>query len=345
LAPVLKLAVVLLLVLGQSSVFFLAGGYVVASLIGVGLYLVMLYRLLRTNEVFQHFSWRTLNVPWGEVLSFTVPLLASDLVYVVMNSMDAIVLERFHSVNEVAFLRAQQPIAAMNQMVMASFTVLFTPLAARMLVKNNREGINHLYWQTAVWIAVFTFPIFVLTFSVAGPLTSLLLGERYAQSATILALLSVGYYFNAALGFNGLTLKIYGNLRYVILISLVTVLINLVAILLLIPSYGALGAAIGTTITLILHNILKQVGLRFGTGINLFDWRYFRVYVVITITAVGLLLLQWITGASVYVSVPLAGLASLLVFRLNRDLLAVDQTFPELLRLPLVKFLLGVPKS
>jgi O-antigen/teichoic acid export membrane protein len=344
LAPLLKLGVVLLLVYGQSTVFFLAGGYLLASLIGVAIYGVLLIRLIRTDETFKHFSWHSLEMPWAAVLSFTVPLLISDLVYVVMNSMDAILLERYHGLESVAFLRAQQPIAAMNQMVMFSFTTLFTPLASRMFAKGDRAGINQLYWQTAIWIAVFTFPIFILTFSVAAPMTTLLLGARYEQSSLILALLSLGYYFNAALGFNGLTLKIYGHMRYVIVISVLTCLINLVLILLLIPRYGAVGAALGTSLTLIAHNILKQSGLRLGTGINLFDWHYFRVYVVIAAAAVGMLLIQVATGASIYVSVPLAVVASWLVFRLNRHLLAVDQTFPELLRLPLMNVILGIKK-
>ncbi|MFN8476214.1 MAG: hypothetical protein U0074_00090 [Kouleothrix sp.] len=68
--------------------------------------------------------------------------------------------------------------------------------------------------QTAVWTSVLSFPIFALTFSMANPLTVILYGQKYASSAVLLALLSFGYYFNAALGFNGLTLKVYGRLRH-----------------------------------------------------------------------------------------------------------------------------------
>jgi hypothetical protein len=102
-----------------------------------------------------------------------------------------------------------------------------------------------------------------------------------------------------------------------------------------------LGAAVGTTGTLIIHNILKQAGLRLGTGISLFDQRYFRVYVIIGSSALGLLLFQLLTSAPVYISLVLAGLVSLMVIRLNRHLLNVNQTFPELLRLPLMRRLLG----
>jgi O-antigen/teichoic acid export membrane protein len=341
LGPGLKLAVVLLLILGHSGVRFLASGYLAAGALGVVIFSVILFRTLRDQNLFQHFNLRTIAVPWREVLSFTVPLLTSDLVYMVMNSVDAVLLEHFQGTVDVAAFRAVQPAARMNQIVLASFGMLFMPVAARMFARNDREGINNLYWQNAIWIAIMSFPIFAVTFSLAKPTTVLLYGARYQESAIILALLSFGYYFNAALGQNGLTLKVYGKLRYIVTLNISTAVANLAINLLLIPKYGALGAAIGTTFTLVLHNILKQSGLRLGTGIGLFDRRYFRVYVIITLSVLGLLLIQLLTSAPVYISVVLAGLASLLVIRLNRHLLNVQQTFPELLRLPLIRRILG----
>ncbi len=115
---------------------------------------------------------------------------------------------------------------------------------------------------------------------------------------------------------------------------------NLGVNLLLIPRYGALGAAIGTTATLILHNILKQAGLRFGTGINLFERQYLRVYVIIAVCATALLVVQWWIDAPIYFNILLAALASLLVVRLNRRALNIEGTFPELLRVPIVGWIL-----
>jgi hypothetical protein len=73
----------------------------------------------------------------------------------------------------------------------------------------------------------------------------------------------------------------------------------------------------------------------------LFEWRYLRVYLIIVVTAIILWLIQWLTAAPFYISIALAGIGSLVVLRLNRDILNVKQTFPELLRLPLVAKVLG----
>ncbi|MGB3713949.1 MAG: flippase [Candidatus Promineifilaceae bacterium] len=345
LGPGLKLGVVLVLVLGRSNVRFLAFGYLAAAVIAVTIFSVVLYRVLREQKLFQNFSFRTLEIPWKVILAFTVPLLTSDLVYLAMGSMDVVLLEHFRGTVDVAALRAVQPAARLNQIVLASFGLLFTPVAARMFARGEREGINKLYWQNAIWIAVISFPIFALTFSLAQPMTTLLFGERYRESAMILALLSFGYYFNAALGQNGLTLKVFGKVRYVMGINIFVATLNVVLNLILIPRYGAMGAAVGTFTTLIIFNLLKQGGLRFGTGINILEGRHLKVYLIIAFGALGLLLVQLTTSAPVYVSIAFAAIVSFAVLRLNRDSLNVEKTFPEILRFPLVRWFFGKKES
>jgi O-antigen/teichoic acid export membrane protein len=229
----------------------------------------------------------------------------------------------------------------MNQLTMTSFQMLFTPLAARMFARKDYAGINDLYWQTAVWMAVISFPIFAVTFSLAQPLTVLLFTESYAASAPMLALLSLGYYFNTALGFNGLTIRVFGKMRYILIINTLAALVNLGMNLLLIPRYGAMGAAIGTSGTMIAHNIFKQIGLRLATGIGFFERHYFKVYLIIATSALGLLLVQITASPPIYLSSALAMLASLIVVGINRKSLNVGHMFPELLRFQVARRLFG----
>ena len=198
-----------------------------------------------------------------------------------------------------------------------------------------------LYWRTAIWMAIVSFPLFALTFTMAQALTLLLYGERYADSAVYMALLSFGYYFNTALGFNGLTLRIFGGIRYTVAINLLAVVANVVLNLLLIPPYGALGAAVGTTLTLVIHNLLKQAGLRLGTGINIFEWQHLRVYLIIIGATALLLVINTVLAPPAILQLVLAGVVSLAVLLLNRNSLQMGATFPELRRLPFSRFFLG----
>ncbi len=351
LAPGLRLIVVVVLIVGQSggslpitnpgAVLFLAVGYVAAGALGVALYVVILWQVLGRRGTLDRLRKAKLRIPAREILVFTIPLVTTDLVYIFMNSTDAILLQHFKGLDAVAAWRVIQPAAGLNQLVIQSFALLFTPVAARMYARRDTHGVRDLYWRTAIWMAVISFPLFALTFSMAGSLTSVLYGSRYEASALYLALLSFGYYFNTALGFNGLTLRIFGVVKFVIVVNLLAVVANVALNLVLIPQYGALGAAVGTTLTLVIHNLLKQAGLRAGTGISIFDRSHIRVYLIIAVVALGLAAVNAAFKPPFLVQGALAALASIAVFRLNRGSLRLSETFPELGRLPFAHWLFG----
>ena len=338
LEPGLRLIVVLLLIGTGAGVRGLALGYVAAGAVGVIVYTGILVRLLRETALLSRVAIRSIRFPIREVLGFTIPVLTSDLVYLVMNTSDAILLGRFGTVSDVAALRVIQPAARLNQVVFTSFALLFTPVAARLFARGHREGLDHLYWTTAVWIAVLTFPLLILTAPLARPVTTFLYEPRYAGSGIYLTLLGFAYYANAALGFNGLTLKVVGRLRYIVVINILAAVGNLAINLILIPIYGPLGAAIGTTFTLLVFNTMKQLGLR-STGVRLLPVELRRLYLAILAVPAALLVLQQTLDPPLIVGLVLGGLGSLAVLRMARPALRADETFPWLTRLPVIRSL------
>ncbi|MFQ5636901.1 MAG: flippase [bacterium] len=344
-APGLKLSVVVLLILLKSSVIFLAYGYLLVNALGVIFFIWVLIRILLKRGVWRRLSLKTMSVPAKEIFSFAIPLLTSDLVTIVMHSADTMFLGYFHDTTQVAAFRAILPAAHLNKIPMMSFAILYTPLTARLFAKHDFKGINDLYWRTAIWMSVLSFPVFALTFSLAKPLTVLLYGARYESSWLYMQLFAFGYYFNVALGFNGLTLKVLGKIRYVVLLNIGAALCNLILALLLIPKYGALGAAIATTSAMIIHNIFKQVGLRFAADLRIFEWKYFSFYLFIIAGAAGLFLMQLFIQ-NIYVLLLFAAILSVVLFMVSRDKLKVEETFPELLKIPGIRsiFKIGGPK-
>jgi O-antigen/teichoic acid export membrane protein len=344
LAPGLKLAAVGLLIALQAPVTFLAWAYVVTSLFGVLLYGVMLVQFLRAQGWLEHLHPRSLRFPAREVFTFTIPLLTADLVYTAMLTASTFFLGYFHGETAVAQYRAVVPAARLNMLVMNVFQLLYTPQAARLFARNDMRGIDNLYWRTAVWIAVLSFPIFALTFSMARPLTTTLFGERYAAAWPLLQILSFGFYFNAATGFNGITLKVLGKLRYAVAINLGSMALCAILCVVWVPRFGALGAAIATTTALFAHNLLKQAGLRLVGGLRVFDPQCLSFYALIAGAAAGLVVLQMVALRSIWTAVPVAASVSLVVLWAARHRLRIDATFPELARVPFVGRTLGVPR-
>lgn len=340
LAPVLRLAVAAAMVAGKGDVFLLAIGYVGSSLFGVILYAFLLVRVLRREGLLEPPSLGAVRMPWREVLGFTLPLLTTDLTYAAMTTFGVILLGHQWGTSGVASLTAVLPPARMNELVMNTFGILYVPLASRMFAERDRLGVNDLYWRTAIWIAIFTFPVFALTFSLSGPLTVLLFGDRYASSAPILALLALGYYFNAATGLNGLTLKVFGKVRALVLINVCTIAFSLLLSALLIPRLGAFGAAVAITTSLFVHNTLKQLGLKLGTGVRLFAPQYLRVYASIAVCALGLYGVSRFLSPPTPIMVALGLFGSWLLLRVNAAVLDLEDTFPEAMRWPGMKYLL-----
>lgn len=344
LTPGLKLAVVLTVWAVHGDAFLMALGYLLAAVLGIIVYAGVLFHVMQKQGLFQHFHWRTIRLPFREIFGFSVPLLTTDLVFMLRTFMVVAILQYFYASTDVAEFRAVLPVAGLNMLVYESFTFLYMPAASRMFARKEFGGISELYWQSATWIAIASFPVFAVTFALSQSLTPLLFGEQYRQAGILLAVLSIGFYVNAALGFNAFTLRVYGRVRAIVVIDLIAVAASLAICLLLIPPYGALGAAIAASATLVIHNILNQVGLGLKTDVASFEWHYFRTYLSIIAAAAGLLLVQIFLEPPLYLSLGLAAAVSLLLIYVNRGVLDVAHTFPELLRLPFARRLLAGPQ-
>lgn len=338
LTPVLRLVVAGLVLWTGGGVMALGAGYVVVGAIGVAVYGSMLTRTLHQRGLLADRSARSragIRLPLREIGAFTVPLLLSDAMFVVLNTSDVAILARTHGAEAVAGYRAVLPLAHLNQVVMNSFALLAGPLMARMWARDDRAGLATAYWRTATWVAVLTFPIVAVTVGLADPVVATLFGSRYEGSGTYLAILAAAFYANAALGFNGVTVKMVGRVWLVAGTAGAALVGNLLLNAWLIPAHGPLGAAWGTAATVVGYNLLKHLALRRATGVELLPARYRSVYGTIAAASLAIL-----AGAVLDLPlVPAAGVAAVAaaaVLWVGRRELAVDAMFPELLRVPLL---------
>jgi O-antigen/teichoic acid export membrane protein len=196
-----------------------------------------------------------------------------------------------------------------------------------------------MYWRTAVWVAVLTFPVFVVTFSASGSVLHVLYGTKYHDAALVLSLLALAEYMNVAFGLNGLTLRLLSDVRYSVTVNIVTAVIAIAANFVLVPRHGALGAAWATAGTALLHCALNQIGLARATGVRPFEWRLSALYAGIAMCAAVVVLGQWMLPGRPAMLLVLAAAASLLLLVSSKRMLMVTETFPEVRRVPLIRML------
>lgn len=339
--PGLRIAVAGALVLMQADITLLAYGYLLSGVVGIAYYGWAVVFQMRARGLLDLDLLRGLRLPVREVLSYTTPVMASDWCSIFMLSAGPLLLGYFTDMSTVALYQVVVPVAALNTVVAQSFTMLFEPSASRLHARGDAKGLNDLYWRTAVWVAVLTFPLFALSFTASIPLTVMFFGERYAAAGPILTLLAAGQFVDSMAGFNSEALRVTGNVHWLIAVNAFGAAITVGLSILLIPSMGALGAAVGFVSGRFLYTVLKQVAVQVSTGVRAFDLTYRGPYITMAAVALVLLATRLIWPVEAWILVPAAALGSLVVYLSARASLSVLDTFPELGRSRLLRTILG----
>jgi O-antigen/teichoic acid export membrane protein len=340
LGPGLQLAAVVAVLVTDQPPAVLAVGYVIAGLLGIGLFAVLLFRLLDERGVIERLRRGDISLPIRSLFGFGLPLLSSDVVLLLRTSMVVVLLQYIATSVAVASYQAVLPLARQNLLIYQTFGFLFVPVASRFFARGQHERLREMYWQTSAWIAVATFPALALSVALAQPVTTFLFTDAYADSAIVLAVLSVGHYISAALGFNALTLRVQGSVRFIVTVDVLSAIVSLGSSVILIREFGALGAGIAISATLIVQNLLYQAGL-VRTAIGLPNAAQWWAFGSVGVGIVALIAFQLVLQPPLVVGVVVAGLVSLALVGVNRHALQVGLYFPELMRIPVVRLLFG----
>ena len=330
--PLLRLAVVGVLILTGMRLLPLAIGYLLAAGVGTAIYLALLVRLVRRVTA-RHPTGTRLRWPGVEVFRFAAPLLLAALMYAATMTVPTLVLKSFGSTAAVAELRAVQPVAALILVVPTVFATLFLPRAARLATRAEGEPLRQHYWATALWVGVLAFPAVLMFAAFSATVTTLLFGARYADAARPLAIMAVAFYANAALGLNGSLLQVTGRLRQLTVANVAGLVTACLGSALLIPAWGAEGAAWAVAAALVVPQLLKQLALR-ATPVGSTHPAAVRLW----LTTGSLLVLALVVSTSVSRSLPAALITTavggvLVVAVMARDLIA-SEVLPRRRRRP-----------
>lgn len=144
--------------------------------------------------------------------------------------------------------------------VMGPRIVHLSLLGDKNLLQNNLQRINRLTFG-------FTFFLGFL-FVFAGRFILSVFGEDYVQAYQALIILVIGFVVDSGLGMSSLTLMMVGYERIVAITQIVFGLMLILLCVLMIPPLGYEGAALASTMVVILSRIVFAFIARIKTGIN-----------------------------------------------------------------------------
>jgi len=328
---------------GSVGVVFLLGGdaetlaytYLGSGVVGLAICVHLALRELHAHGVLplKVSRWR---VPWRPLFRFSFPLMSTDLVYIVMTGVTTVVLMRTSGESGVAEMRAVVPAAGLIGLVVQSFSMLYMPVAMRLHARNDEVALRAHHWKSAAWAAVLSFPIFGLTFAIAPGLVPVLLGEAYAASAELLAILAIGHYISVCLAFNGDTLQVFSRTRAIVKADFLTIGISVVLAVLLCPPMGPLGASIAVTLARLSGSVTRQIILLRTPGMEGVPRSQVDVWWKVAVATLCATMIGWLWQPPFVVQVALVGILSLVLLRATARTLDLLGSFPELRRVPIV---------
>lgn len=331
-SPLLKMLAVVPLIFAHSDVRMLAISFVVCGSMGTLYSFVVLWKVLKNADLLKHFRRDKIKVPARQVFGFSIPLMSTDLLVIVRSSLVTLVLEFCHGALGVAAFRAVLPVARLNTFVADSFRLMFGPAISRMYARGESASIDQAFWRTSAWIAVGTFPLFLTCVCQSKFITVTLFGPQYADSSGILAMLSVGFYLSAIVGFNNEILKAHGHVGRIFLTDILTVIAAIGLNLWLVPRWGVAGGAVTTVIILLMRPIGNQITIFRMKLLKEVDWTCLRLFLaMIQVTIIALLLPTIMEDTpAIRCVATIVGTATVLIVGLPA--LDIGKMFPELLK-------------
>ncbi|CAA9252969.1 MAG: hypothetical protein AVDCRST_MAG42-2330 [uncultured Chthoniobacterales bacterium] len=244
---------------------------VVAVLFGTGAGGLMAYMLAR--RLFS--DGGGINAAAGakpSILRFSAPIAIYSLLNLLIMRMDVLLLGFIGpsvgvTMATVGIFVASVEVAGGMRKVRQAFDPMFTPIIARQSAVQDRAGMEQSFAQLARWVLAAQLPLMgVLCLS--GGIGLRIFGPGFEAGASWVALLAIAHATNSFVGLAETVIMIQRPMLNLIN-SGGTVVLQFGASLLLIPSLGATGAALGMVLAYVTQGVLRYLELRF-----LFKWNW-----------------------------------------------------------------------
>lgn len=237
-----------------------------------------------------------------ELLRFSIPLLATSVMAIVLGWTDTLMLGRYATAEDVGVYNISMSLARLLNFPLGAVSFVYMPVAAEMLARKQYVELNRTYQILTKWVFSVTLPIFFILFFFPEMTITFLFGASFVDASDSLRILSVCFLFHAFLGANGVILLVMGMSRMVMILCIGSAVLNIVLNYVLIKQfgYGVNGASIATLVSYIALNVTTSVILYKYSKIHPITIKYVKpvigslfIGVLIYILAKSLPLYYW----------------------------------------------------
>jgi O-antigen/teichoic acid export membrane protein len=162
--------------------------------------------------------------------------------------------------DQVAAMQVAEKGAMLVAFSLAVVNLVIGPHITRVYRVGDKQRLQLLSRQSARAALVVALPIALAMIFFGKHILTLALGVEYAEIATTpLMILAIGQLFNVSFGSVGLLLTMSGHEKYTLYGQTSALLINVIVAILLIPNFGAIGAAVSASVGVFVWNLLMAI--------------------------------------------------------------------------------------
>lgn len=199
------------------------------------------------------------SISYKEIFRISFPMFLTSSMMVVMGQIDVLMIGIFRSEAEVGYYAIGLKIALMTTFVLAAINTVVAPKFSELFHKGEIDKLFKVAKKSTKMIFWLLVPLILIFILFGKWIIISLYGIEFEDSYYVLLILSVGLVINSISGSVGHFMNMcgYENIfRNVIAFSFI---VNLSLNIILIPSLGIYGAAIATSVTQILWNVILTV--------------------------------------------------------------------------------------
>ena len=191
-------------------------------------------------------------------MAISLPMVFGGFSQIIMNRIDILLLGSLLGSASVGVYSAAVRIATLNTFVLVAVATMVTPMIASAFHGGRTAQVRTLLRQAMLLGAIGGIPLFLVMFFFPGLLLGFF-GEEFARNAHLLQILAVGQLVNAITGPVGYVLLMAGRERAFALTTAVVAVGSVGGNLVVIPIYGATGAAFVTATSVIVLNVWQYL--------------------------------------------------------------------------------------
>lgn len=251
---------------------------------------------------------KPISPPKKELIFYSLPLIFNESSIIMILWIDTFMISYFLDARLVGIYNVVILIVLLMGLIPYSLVYLFLPILTELHSQNKKSIFSLLYKTCTKWIFATNLVVFSLFFLISREFLNVFFGKEYIKdtlkifdmtfplSVVVLAILLIGFLIFYTMSCSKDILLIFKKTKFIALNTIVAAILNIFLNLYLIPIYGLIGAAIATSISLIIGAILIWIEAYLITKINVFKFNYIIIFLSAILSFVIIFIIKSLLG-------------------------------------------------